>query len=330
MKRVSTLVLSVSLFFLIGWKTASAQSSWAVIDADTGRLLMGENEHVQLPIASLTKVWTAFTVLESGMPLGETTISSAAASSEGSSIYLEQGTTIPVESLLYGLMLRSGNDAAYALAEYAGGSVEGFIDLMNEKALVYDLKDTFFTNPSGLHDEKHLSTAYETALMMRYAMENEQFKKIASTPTYSFKLGETAYHWSNKHRLLRSSESAIAGKTGFTKAAGRTLVTYFEKDDKRVIVVTLNDGNDWQNHMALSERAFSEYKVETIAKKGVYAILPGIQGELKEPLQLLLKKDEKKKVSHLFQISQNNLVDGQWIVYMDDTPMFSTSVELTH
>lgn len=330
MKRVCILVLSVSLFFLIGWKTASAQSSWAVIDADTGRLLMGENEHEKLPIASLTKVWTAFTVLENGMPLEETTISSAAASSEGSSIYLEQGTTIPVESLLYGLMLRSGNDAAYALAEYVGGSVEGFVDLMNEHALIYDLKDTVFTNPSGLHDEEHLSTAYETALMMRYAMENEQFKKIASAPTYKFTLGETTYHWSNKHRLLHDSETAIAGKTGFTKIAGRTLVTYFEKDNKRVIVVTLNDGNDWQNHMALSERAFSEYKIETIAKKGFYKILPGIQGELKQPLQLLLKKDEKKKISHVVQIPQNNQVAGRWIVYMDHAPMFSTNIELDH
>lgn len=290
---------------------------------------MGENENVQLPIASLTKVWTAFTVLETGLPLGETEISSAAASSEGSSIYLAQGTKISVESLLYGLMLRSGNDAAYALAEYAGGSVEGFIDLMNEKALIYNLKDTVFTNPSGLHDEAHLSTAYETALMMRYAMGNKQFKKIASTPTYTFKLGETTYHWSNKHRLLRSSETAIAGKTGFTKAAGRTLVTYFEKDHKRVIVVTLNDGNDWQNHLALSEQAFSEYKVETVAKQGVYAILPDVQGELKQPLQMLLKKGEKKKLSHLVQVPQNTLTVGRWIVYLDGAPVFSTNVELS-
>ncbi len=330
MKRVSILVLSVSLFFLVGWKTVSANSSWAVIDADTGRLLMGSNENVPLPIASLTKVWTAFTVLESGMPLGDTTISPAAASSEGSSIYLEQGTTIEVESLLYGLMLRSGNDAAYALAEYAGGSVEGFIDLMNEKALYYGLKDTVFTNPSGLHDDRHLSTAYETALMMRYAMQNEHFKKIASTPTYTFELDETTYHWSNKHRLIHSTETAVAGKTGFTKAAGRTLVTFFEKDDKRVIVVTLNDGNDWQTHLSLSEQAFSDYKKETVAKKGLYSFLPGIEGELQQPLQLLLKKGEAEKVTHLFQIPREVQHNGRWIVYMEGRPLFSTDVELVY
>lgn len=324
------LVLVISFIVLFGAEKVEANSAWAVIDADTGRLLEGSNENAQLPIASLTKIWTAFTVLESEQPFADTKISPAAASSEGSSIYLEQGTTVNTESLLYGLMLRSGNDAAYALAEYAGGSVEGFVDLMNEKALYYGLEKTTFTNPSGLHDDAHLSTAYETALMMRYAMQNDQFKKIASTKMYTFKNEETTYHWANKHRLIHSVETAIAGKTGFTKVAGRTLVTYFEKENKRIIVVTLNDGNDWQNHLSLSEQIFSTYKVETIAKKGRYAIFPGVEGELKQPMQLLLKKGEAKKVAHILQIprDETSQTDGQWIVYYDEMPVLSTEMEL--
>lgn len=320
----------MSFMVLLGAGRAEANSAWAVIDADTGRLLEGSNENVKLPIASLTKIWTAFTVLDSEQPFAETTISPAAASSEGSSIYLAQGTTVNTKDLLYGLMLRSGNDAAYALAEYAGGSVEGFTDLMNEKALYYGLKDTVFTNPSGLHDDTHLSTAYETALMMRYAMQNEQFKEIASTKMHTFTNDETTYYWANKHRLVQSTDTAIAGKTGFTKVAGRTLVTYFEKDDKRIIVVTLNDGNDWQTHLTLSEKIFSTYKVETIAKKGRYAIYPGIEGELKQPLQLLLKKGEVKKVAHMLQLPRDeaNQTDGQWIVYYDNRPILSTTMAL--
>lgn len=330
MKRAVLLVLMMSFLLLFGASKANANSAWAVIDAETGRLLEGSNEHMKLPIASLTKIWTAFTVLESEAPFGETTISAAAASSEGSSIYLKQGAVVNTESLLYGLMLRSGNDAAYALAEYAGGSVEGFTDLMNEKALYYGLKDTVFKNPSGLHHEEHLSTAYETALMMRFAMENEQFKKIASTPMYTFKQDETTYHWANKHRLIHSVETAVAGKTGFTKVAGRTLVTYFEKDRKKVIVVTLNDGNDWQTHVSLAEKAFSTYKVETVAKKGRYAILPGIEGELKQPIQLLLKKGEAKKVTHMLQMPRHEVKDafGQWIVYYDQMPIYQTPMAL--
>ena len=154
-------------------------------------------------------------------------------------------------------MLRSGNDAAHALAEHAGGSMEGFVDLMNEKALFYGLNDTVFTNPSGLHDEHHLSTAYETALMLYYAMGNEKFREIATHKNYSYQGEEQAYSWRNKHRLIHSEPTAIAGKTGFTKAAGRTLVTYFEKDGKKIIVVTLNDGDDWNTHINLSDKVFS-------------------------------------------------------------------------
>ena len=179
--------LFISLFVFVGGKEASAQGAWAVIDADTGRLLNGSNENVRMPIASLTKIWTAFTVLESGEPLGITTISSAAASAEGSSIYLKQGVTADVEGLLYGLLLRSGNDAAYALAEHAGGSVEGFVDMMNNKALIYGLNDTVFTNPSGLHNDLHLSTAYETALMLYYGIQNEKFQKSRQHQLISIK-----------------------------------------------------------------------------------------------------------------------------------------------
>ncbi|MBO1910334.1 D-alanyl-D-alanine carboxypeptidase, partial [Microvirga sp. 3-52] len=166
MKRAIAIILFATFVLCTGGKEASARDAWVVIDAETGRLLSGSNEHVRLPIASLTKIWTAFTVLESGAPLGMTTISPEAASAEGSSIYLQQGVTADVEGLLYGLMLRSGNDAAYALAEHAGGSLDGFVDLMNENAIVFGLNDTVFTNPSGLHNEIHLSTAYDTALMM--------------------------------------------------------------------------------------------------------------------------------------------------------------------
>lgn len=330
MKRTMGIVLFVALFLVAGTKEAAARQSWAVVDADTGRLLSGSNENVRLPIASLTKIWTAFTVIESGAPLGETMISAEAATAEGSSVYLKQGDVMGVEHLLYGLMLRSGNDAAHALAEHAGGSVDGFVDMMNEKAQVYGLDDTFFTNPSGLHDERHLSTAYETALMLTYALENEHFKEIASTPEHTFKTSEQTYYWSNKHRLLHSEPTAIAGKTGFTKMAGRTLATYFEKDDKRIVVVTLNDGNDWNTHRSLAERTFSSYSLATVAKKGRYTILPGIEGELESPLRILLKKGEKADVSHIVRIPRGGKKTsvGQWTVSMDDKQLLTTEVLL--
>lgn len=331
MKRALIVVLMLSLIIPAFPKSADAAgSAWAVIDADTGRLLDGSNENSQLPIASLTKIWTAFTFLESGHAKGEIPISSEAASAEGSSLYLEQGTSMDSEAMLYGLMLRSGNDAAYALAEFAGGSVDGFIDLMNEKASLYGLKQTTFTNSSGLHHEEHLSTAYETALMLHYAMQNDKFKKIASAENFVYRKGEEVRSWRNKHRLIHSNKTVIAGKTGFTKAAGRTLATYFEKDGKKLIVVTLNNGNDWNMHEQLANQVFMDYELVTVAKKGKYKILSGTTGELKKPITILVKESELERVSHILYIprGQGVLAKGTWTVTLDNEPLVTTQVEI--
>ncbi|WP_318617227.1 D-alanyl-D-alanine carboxypeptidase family protein [Sporosarcina sp. YIM B06819] len=329
LKRTMIVVLFFSLFLnVVPQETAAAGSAWAVIDADTGRLLEGSNEHVRLPIASLTKMWTALTFIESGTSFGEVEISPQAASAEGSSIYLQQGMSIDAEALLYGLMLRSGNDAAYALSERAGGSLDGFVDMMNNQAQLYGLKDTVFTNPSGLHDDRHLSTAYETALMLRYAMDNDKFRKIASTKNYRFEGEEQIYSWRNKHRLIHSEPTAIAGKTGFTKAAGRTLATYFEKDGKNIIVVTLNDGNDWNTHKNLANNIFSTHKLVTVVKQGTYDILPGVEAELETPIRLLLKKGEKAKLKNVVHIprGKSKRSTGTWTVLIDNEPLITSDI----
>jgi D-alanyl-D-alanine carboxypeptidase (penicillin-binding protein 5/6) len=309
-------------------KDASVHQTWVVIDADTGRVLMGSNEHVQRPIASLTKIWTALTFIESGAPEGNIKISPEAASEEGSSLFLQQNEIIHTDALLYGLMLRSGNDAAYALAEHGGGSIEGFVDLMNEKALIYNLQNTYFTNPSGLHHETHLSTAYDTAMMMYYAMQNEKFKEIASAHQYISTSNKRTFQWRNKHKLVHSNPAAIAGKTGYTKVAGRTLVTYFEQNDKKIIVVTLNDGDDWKTHTDLANKVFKTYNLVTVAKKGTYRILPGVEGELESPIRLLLTKDERKEVSSIVQIprGKRELSDGLWTVSLHHEPLITTPV----
>ncbi|MGG0642711.1 D-alanyl-D-alanine carboxypeptidase family protein [Sporosarcina gallistercoris] len=326
---LSILILTVSMVLMSIPTAFAANSSWVVIDADNGRILDGANPHDRLPIASLTKIWTALTFLESGTAQEQTIISSRAASAEGSSIYLEPGSKISTDELLHGLMMRSGNDAAMALAEHAGGSEEGFVQLMNEQADLYGLKDTHFTNPSGLHDEQHLSSAYDTAMMLYYGMKNKEFKKIASTEQYSRK-GKQAGVWENKHRLITSDTDAVAGKTGFTKAAGRTLATYFEKNGKKVIVVTLNNGNDWNVHKSLSSKVFNEYSIVTIAKKGDYAVLPGITAHLKKPIKVLLNQEEKSRVSSVMRIPRSEAQSsfGEWIVSLDQEQVVTSEVEL--
>ena len=314
-------------FFLYGISSTAASASYVVIDAETGRVLEGANEHKKMPIASLTKIWTALIAIENSNLDDLVTISNQAALSEGSSIYLEPNEQVTIETLLYGLMLRSGNDAAYALAEHTGSSIEGFVDLMNEKATLYGLTNTYFTNPSGLHNDLHLSTAYDTAQMLRIAMENESFNKIASTINYKSNTinGVT---WQNKHRLLREQVGAVAGKTGFTKVAGRTLATYFEQDKKKVVVVTLSESNDWQVHKSLANNIFNNYDYVTVADKGTYQATKNTKVKLNEPIKLLMKKEEKNKVRNVLHLSRSQQEFGIWHVFLNDERLYSTVVTI--
>jgi len=294
---------------------ARGGSGYAVLDGDTGRVLFASNSDARLPIASLTKIWTALVAIENSNLQDEVVISPRAATAEGSSIYLQAGEKVTVETLLYGLMLRSGNDAATALAEHAGGSVEGFVKLMNERAVVAGLTNTVFMNPSGLHHDEHLSSARDTAEMLRIALQNKTFKKIASTVLYRANT-ENGMLWENKHRLLREGSgtaieigdetqqpvnalksakgSAFAGKTGFTKVAGRTLATAFQKDGQTCIVVTLNESDDWNVHRGLANKVWQEYSLETVVKKGKYKVNKNLSEE-KESVRQVLHVSRKRK-----------------------------------
>lgn len=292
--------LVVMLFFgFHSIQVNAAYASYVVMDAENGRTLVGQNEHERLPIASLTKIWTALIVLERSELTDIVYVSSRAASVEGSSIYLEQGQTYTIDYLVHGLMMQSGNDAATALAEHVGGSVEGFVNLMNEKAQAYQLNNTNFTNPTGLHDEKHLSSAYDTARMLQIAMQNEKFQKIASTKVFS--QGMT---WKNKHRLLHEDVGAIAGKTGYTKVASRTLATFFKREQKSFVVVTLNEGNDWFIHKELANYVDANFSNEVIVKKGIYKT-NGLTVEVEEPIKMLMRKGEKSELQHILFVSRH-------------------------
>lgn len=307
------------LFVFLFWHTNEVEavsSSYVAIDAKSGRLLEGSNAQIELPIASLTKVWTAITVLDNVALTDEVIISEVAASQEGSSLYLQAGEVWTIESLLYGLLLQSGNDAAYALAEHTGGSVEGFVQLMNEKIQLSGLENAHFTNPSGLHHDDHYASAYDMANMLRIALQNEDFKKIASSKSYRPK--ERATSWRNKHKLLHFVDNAIAGKTGYTKRAGRTLVTYFEEDSKEVIIVTLNHSNDWNFHVTLANQIFSTYDIVKIVAKGKYHLFNKEVIEVKQNQYLLINEEEKDELKNVLFIPRNNTKNNNylWNVYI--------------
>ena len=221
-----------------------------LLDADTGQVLYEKNGDEQMLIASTTKIMTALVVLEQA-GLDYTVTVTRDHMAEGSSMYLKPGETVRVEELLYGLLLCSGNDAALALTACAGGP-EPFVALMNEKAAALGMTRTSFANPNGLDAEGHYSTARDMAVLAAAAMEEPTFRRICSSRSVT--IGQRTME--NHNRLLRQVEGCVGLKTGYTKAAGRTLVSCAERNGCRLIVVTLRDGDDWADHAALYEYGF--------------------------------------------------------------------------
>lgn len=298
------MVISIMPFHHAQAAVSTSAKAAILMDQTSGRVLYGKNIHTPMRIASITKVMTAILAIESGKMNKTVTISGRAAGTEGSSIYLKKGEHIKLKDLVYGLMLRSGNDAAVAIAEAVGGSMEGFVYMMNKKAQELGMKDTNFDNPHGLDTtDTHLSSAYDMALLTRYAMKNPQFQKIFSTKKYSAPQEGEKWNrlWRNKNKLLFRYEFSTGGKTGYTKLARRTLISTAKKGDMGLIVVTLNDSNDWADHTNLCNWGFKNYHMVTIAKRGP---VTGIKNKFyknhlytKRALVYPLTKKEEKALS---------------------------------
>lgn len=235
-----------------------------VVDAQTGRVLYARAPDEKALIASTTKIMTALLVCEQCNVLDRMAIPKQAVGIEGSSMYLQEGEILTLQELLYGLMLKSGNDAAVALAIYCGGTVEGFAQLMNDKAHRLGMKNTHFVNPNGLDAPGHYSTARDMAILAAYAMQNPIFYQTVSTKTVTV----TNRSLRNHNKLLWQVDGADGVKTGYTKAAGRILVSSTTRQGRRIIVVTMNDPNDWADHAKLVEDGFSQFSVKQIVQDG--------------------------------------------------------------
>ena len=242
-----------------------------LMDSVTGKVLYEKNGYTQMGMASTTKIMTAILAIEYGNLDDIVTVSSNAAGLEGTSMYLALGEQVKMEDLIYGLMLPSGNDASVAIAEHISGSVEAFAELMNQKAKEIGANQTHFTNPHGLYDPDHYTTAYDLALISRYAMQNPVFEQVASTGTKAVPWeGHTEQKWlANANKLLNMYDGCDGIKPGYTPETGRTLVGSATRDGWRVITVTLNCGNDWQEHMKMFDYAFNLFQVNKFAYQGM-------------------------------------------------------------
>lgn len=241
----------------------------ALIDVTSGRIIYDKEGDKELRIASLTKIMTAIVAIEQGNLKDDVTVSSRAFAKEGSSLFLRLGEKMTLEHMLYGLMLRSGNDAATAIAEHVGGSEEGFVFMMNEKAAELGLHHTQFQNPHGLDAEGHYSTANDLARLTAYALHNPTFRKIVGTRDKKAPNPNDPwdYTWLNKNKMLRLYEGADGVKTGYTKKAFRCLVSSATRDGRQLAAVTLNDGDDWNDHANMLDYGFKYYPLQEITRK---------------------------------------------------------------
>ena len=247
--------------------------SVCVINALTGEVVFEKNADDKRSMASTTKIMTLICALLNSDTDEVVTVCDEAPYTEGSSAYLKPGAKITMYDLLCGLMLNSGNDAAVAVAHHISGDTDSFARLMTETAQSIGANNTQFKNPNGLEEEGHYTTAYDLAKITRYGMRMNDFCQIVSKRSYTgvmtLKDGSTEkVEYINHNRLLRELEGCIGVKTGFTKAAGRCLVSATERDGAGYIAVTLSDSDDWRTHKQLHEDAFSSQRQRTIVKKG--------------------------------------------------------------
>ena len=279
MYRLWTAVVSVCLlcaaFPMPGNAVSTSATAAVLMDADSGRILYARNENKRMLIASTTKILTALVAIENGDLTKVVTVKREATLAEGTSMYLKEGDCLSLEALLYGLLLSSGNDAALAVADAVAGSTAEFVSMMNRKAAELGMTDSSFANPNGLDAEGHYSTALDMARLACAAMENETLMRIASTVSAS--VGGRSM--SNHNRLLQTIDGCTGLKTGYTRAAGRTLVSCVERDGRRLAAVTLQDGNDWEDHATLFDYGFSAFSRETVLRRGEIAeCIPVIGG----------------------------------------------------
>ncbi len=278
LRKFTGIVLSLAIIFAvkIPARAELAVSAKAAIlmHADSGRVLYEKNADEHMLIASTTKIMTAIVVLEHCELDDLVEVDSRSAGIEGSSMYLKAGESYTVEDLLYGLLLVSGNDAASALALHVADSMEEFAELMNAKAAELGMTESSFKNAHGLDEEGHYSTARDMAKLAAYCMGNEDFARIAGTVSHT--VGEQTLV--NHNRLLREYDGCLGLKTGYTMAAGRTLVTCAERDGARYVCVTLNDPDDWDDHKALYDWAFANYSFAEVIPAGLSYEVPLISG----------------------------------------------------
>ena len=309
MKKI--IVILIVLLSMDNVRAISTSATSAILmDTDNNIIIYESNIHNVRSVASISKIMTAVLAVESGKLDDKIVVDDVISSAYGSAIYIKQGEELTLRDLVYGLMLRSGNDAALVIAKYVGGTVGHFVLMMNNKASEIGMKDTTFNNPHGLDADKgNYSTAYDMAILASYAVKLDEYVKITGTKSYTLKTNKNTYVWKNKNKLLKLYKYTTGGKTGFTDIARRTLVTTASKDGVNLVAVTLNDGNDFLDHMSLFDYGFSNYTNYNVIKKGIINIYDDdyysdYELYVKEDFNYILHNNEQNDIVLKFKLEK--------------------------
>lgn len=309
--------------------------STTVMELNTKRTIISQNENEIRSVASISKIMTAILAIESKKYNKTITVKDYIKQAYGSGIYIKENEKIKISDLVYGLLLRSGNDAALAIANNISKNEEEFVKLMNKKAKKLKMYNTTFNNPSGLDENGgNMSTSHDMAILMSYCMQNKTFRKITKTKVHKIKTNMNNYVWINKNKLLKNYKYTTGGKTGYTKIAKRTLITTAKKGKTEFVIVTLNDGNDFQNHKEYYERFFPKYKTYKILKKGRIDI-PNEEFYfnkyfyIKNDFYYTLTKFEDITIKYVlkekYKTKKNEKI-GKVEVYLDDKKIYTTNL----
>lgn len=305
----------------------SAASSTIVMDSDTNRILYQNNAYEKRLIASTTKIMTFIVAYEYGNEFLDVLVEAGdeVLKMYGTSIYISYREQMTLRDLLYGLMLRSGNDASIVIANFIGGSEENFVKLMNKKAQKLGMHNTIFNNPHGLDEvTQNYSTAYDMALLSSYANKNPFYRQVTSTKYYKVQTENKAYSWTNRNKMVFTYENFISGKTGYTPSAGKTFVSSAKKNNLTLTTVTLNDSDIYGTHQVLYEDMFNKYENYKVVNQKTFPITTKTNNKnayIKEDITYPVTSNEKDNLSVkiiLYEEKQNNVIGELKAYYNDD------------
>lgn len=328
MKRLMVVMLMFFCFSIRVNASTSSAYEYILMDMNSGRVLSGKNYNTPVLIASITKIMTCVLAIESNKLDDMVKVTDVIRDAYGSGIYIEVGEEISLRDLLYGLMLRSGNDAALMVADYVGGDVDNFVLMMNSKAREIGMVRTNFVNPSGLDnsDRGNYSTAYDMAILTKYAMMYEEYRKIVKTKSYVVKTNKKTYSWKNKNKLLKE-RYITGGKTGYTDKARRTLVSTGSSDGLDLIVVTLRDSDDWNTHKELYQYAFQNFNSYMVMNKGMFKVIGDDFYKdklyIKNDIYLTLDKNKRGDLVGKIMLEKKNKYKdndrvGEYLIFLGD------------